>query len=205
MSMSFLLAAILAFGGAEPSGAVVDGGDALYGVTQVGGPNCISPTADWKRAGCGVVFRVAYDGSRYTVIHAFSGADGKRPIGPLVLGSDSRLYGRTNFGGADDRGVLFSLMRDGSDYRILGAGQTLEAGSPMAADAAGTLFGVSSTANVQRKIISLRDGNVRVLKRATSTRQPTPTHVRTLTRAHRALRRSLPLRFDAVPDIFSAS
>ena len=119
-AMIALTAFVFALQGAEPVGGVIDGGDALYGSASAGGTHCI-PTSinDWHHDGCGVVYRVRYDGSGYTVLHAFDGTDGKAPWGTLLLGPDGRLYGRTQFGGPHDAGVIYSISRDGSQFRVL--------------------------------------------------------------------------------------
>lgn len=121
--MLALIAFVFAVQGAEPVGGVTDGGDALYGAASAGGTHCM-PTSinDWHNVGCGVVYRVNYDGSGYTVLHAFDGSDGRAPWGTLLLGPDGRLYGRTEFGGSRDAGVIYSIARDGSQFRILDDG-----------------------------------------------------------------------------------
>lgn len=86
--------------GSYPNGALVEGVDgALYGVTDL----------DGYTGGTGVVFRMGKDGSAYTVLHHFSGSDGKNPVGALVKGSDGAFYGTTSRGGEFDRGVVFRL------------------------------------------------------------------------------------------------
>jgi hypothetical protein len=59
----------------------------------------------------GVVFKMATDGSAYSILHYFSGDDG-RPAGVLVQGTDGGLYGTTE-------GSVFRLNRTGSDYTRL--------------------------------------------------------------------------------------
>ncbi|HLI95981.1 MAG TPA: hypothetical protein VKT72_07820 [Candidatus Baltobacteraceae bacterium] len=130
--MSALLTLVLALGGAEPAGGVVDGGDALYGAALVGGPHCLSPSlTDLRNIGCGVIYRIKYDGSGYAVIHAFDGSDGKRPYGPLQLGPDGGLYGRAQIGDYPHSATeLYSLNRNGSNFRVLYSARDLISDTP---------------------------------------------------------------------------
>jgi uncharacterized repeat protein (TIGR03803 family) len=83
----------------------------LYGTCSYGG-----------NYGLGALFRVGTNGSNYAVIHHFApGADGANPYSPLVEANDGRLYGTTvyNDGIPNGSGLIFSLNRDGSDYRVL--------------------------------------------------------------------------------------
>ncbi|MDP8236632.1 MAG: hypothetical protein P9M08_09625 [Candidatus Erginobacter occultus] len=57
----------------------------------------------------------------FQVLHSFAGQtgnDGSEPQCTLVS-DGSRLYGTTYYGGYFDYGTLFSLLPDGSDYRVL--------------------------------------------------------------------------------------
>ncbi len=69
----------------------------LYGTTPQGG------SADF-----GVVFKIDTTGKE-TVLHSFSGKDGKIPYGTLVLDKAGNLYGTTSEGGAYGGGVIFKL------------------------------------------------------------------------------------------------
>ncbi|MEI6634444.1 MAG: choice-of-anchor tandem repeat GloVer-containing protein, partial [Chlamydiota bacterium] len=56
----------------------------------------------------------------YTVLHNFAGGptDGSDPVGGVV--SDGvRLYGVTDDGGVNDKGILYSMNMDGSGYTVL--------------------------------------------------------------------------------------
>lgn len=80
--------------GGDPGGLIADTQGNLYGTTFVGGN-----LKDCGGAGCGVVFKVASDGSE-TVLYAFTGgSDGANPEGNLLLGADGNLYGMTSAGG----------------------------------------------------------------------------------------------------------
>ena len=86
-------------GGSEGSfaagGPIVGPAGELYGMTQRGGSGC---TTKGRFAGCGVVYRLAADGT-YGVLHQFNGVDGQQPAGELVRDAAGNLYGVTSFGG----------------------------------------------------------------------------------------------------------
>lgn len=89
------------------SGVTVDRAGNLYGTTKYGG------TANCVDLGCGVLFRLAPQGSgwNFTPLYKFAGgSDGYSPIARIVFGPDGRLYGTTLSGGsmAND-GTVFSL------------------------------------------------------------------------------------------------
>lgn len=97
--------------GINPQTRLLPGGDgALYGTTYNGGPS-----------GRGVIFRINEDGSGFKVLHEFKALanDGANPYADLVFGPDGALYGTTQGGGANGQGVVFTMSRDGSDYRVL--------------------------------------------------------------------------------------
>lgn len=97
----------------------------LYGVTSSG-------SALELNTG-GTVFRIAPDGSGFTIVHRFKsftsvnavGApineDGANPESELVEGNDGRLYGVTRAGGPNGTGVVYSLTRDGTAFSVLHA------------------------------------------------------------------------------------
>ena len=82
-------------------------GRTLYGNTSMGGAD-----------NDGVIFALQTDGSGFTLLHQFDGADGKMPDGTPQLGADGALYGVTYSGGRDNYGVLFSIAKNGT-YTIL--------------------------------------------------------------------------------------
>jgi uncharacterized repeat protein (TIGR03803 family) len=53
------------------------------------------------------------DPTQLTVIHAFTGADGKGPVASLILASDGNLYGTTTYGGTDNLGTVFRVTPAG--------------------------------------------------------------------------------------------
>jgi len=85
--------------GANPfNGSLVrDSVGNLYGTTPTGG------TSDF-----GVVFKIDTSGME-TVLHSFSGTDGKLPYGTLALDKSGNLYGTCYQGGTFGGGVVFKI------------------------------------------------------------------------------------------------
>ncbi len=101
--------------GATPLGGLLDGGDGyFYGTTAQGGSD-----------GNGVVFAIPADGSTFTVLHSFTGADGARPVAELMVASSGKLYGVTSNGGVNSTGTttslgtIFSIDRAGTNFARL--------------------------------------------------------------------------------------
>src|SRR5262249_29694275 len=95
--------------------------------------------------GCGVVFKVAPDGTD-TVLHAFTGSDGAQPLAGLIADSSGDLYGTTQFGGASGNGVVFKLSPDGSYtvlYSFAGASDWAQPLAGLIADSSGNLHGTT--------------------------------------------------------------
>ncbi len=93
--------------GDRPVGALVLSGATLYGVTQYGG------SLDG-----GTIFSIDTDGSNYTLLQNFTGAngDGDVPETGLVL-FGATLYGTTVYGGdSGNFGTMFKINTDGSGY-----------------------------------------------------------------------------------------
>jgi len=136
--------------GLTPSGALVDGHDGyLYGTTSAGGVN-----------GRGVIFRVAYDGGGFQLIHVFSAAthdtstglylnvDGVMPTGGLTDGGDGYLYGVASQGGSIGYGTVFAISHDGTAFTVLhefgGNDGSQPTGAPLLASD-GNLYGTTSS------------------------------------------------------------
>jgi uncharacterized repeat protein (TIGR03803 family) len=85
--------------GVWPLGAslVRDSAGNLYGTTPQGGST-----------GFGIVFKIDPKGNE-TILHTFSGSDGKIPYGTLVIDKAGNLYGTTYEGGAYGGGVVFKI------------------------------------------------------------------------------------------------
>ncbi len=82
----------------NPSHGVVSHGSRLYGLSNLGGIY-----------NGGTLFSIGTDGSDFTIHHDFAGGvdDGSFPSGVLLL-EGYTLYGMTDIGGDDNRGVIFS-------------------------------------------------------------------------------------------------
>lgn len=62
----------------------------------------------------GVIFRIS-PGGTYTNLHTFDGSDGANPVGSLIQGSDSNLYGTTSgAGGGPYLGSVFEISTNGA-------------------------------------------------------------------------------------------
>ncbi|HEY3778807.1 MAG TPA: choice-of-anchor tandem repeat GloVer-containing protein [Rhizomicrobium sp.] len=106
--------------GAAPFGPLVrDAEGNLYGSTIGGGDNSCDSDGD----GCGVVFKLAPDGT-LTVLHKFTGgSDGGFPQDGLIADGSGNLYGTTVSGGIPDCvvggligcGVVFTFAPDGTE------------------------------------------------------------------------------------------
>jgi uncharacterized repeat protein (TIGR03803 family) len=88
--------------GGRPRSGLIEGRDGfLYGTTPSGGQ-----PVDGSRYG--VVYRMDKAGT-VTVLHTFTGPDGREPCAGLAQGADGQLYGSTVVGGALGLGVLFRV------------------------------------------------------------------------------------------------
>jgi len=101
-------------GGRPVAGVIFDQNGNLYGTATEGGDlNCNSPS------GCGVVFQLtpSLDGSwTESVLHRFTGEDGRAPLGELTFDNAGSLYGTTQQGGSVlcgyGCGIVFKLAPD---------------------------------------------------------------------------------------------
>ena len=110
----------------EPQGGLVHASDGfLYGAAGSGTmAGTISAATDLN----GVIYRLATDGSGYTLLYAFdrgaSPASGRIPT-TLIQGRDGRLYGTTRAGGSNSSqsgelgGTVFTLRTDGTGFTVL--------------------------------------------------------------------------------------
>jgi uncharacterized repeat protein (TIGR03803 family) len=106
-------------------------------------------------AGYGVVFTMNKDGTDFAVLRSFGPtADARNPMAGLIEGSDGLLYGTTLNGAATgdpsstNRGALFKIGPDGSNYQVLHNFSPVTAGkNPRAAlvvSGDGALYGTAS-------------------------------------------------------------
>jgi uncharacterized repeat protein (TIGR03803 family) len=90
--------------GGSPVSGLIEGRDGfLYGTASIGG----QPVTGSRY---GVVYRMDRAGT-VTVLHTFTGPDGRTPWAALAQGADGQLYGSTVVGGAFGLGVLFRVDR----------------------------------------------------------------------------------------------
>ena len=103
-----------------PRGELIEGSDGyLYGAVEL---SAIPYAYGYSQVMKGSVYRVAKDGSQFTVLHNFpSGNRGVYPISGLLEASDGNLYGVTKCSSYWDDldGVIYSLGKDGSNFRVL--------------------------------------------------------------------------------------
>src|SRR5579872_299219 len=135
--------------GGAPNGALVrDAEGNLYGTASGGG--------SFKACtyGCGVVFKVAPDGTE-TVLHTFTGgADGSTPVAGLLRDANGNLYGTTAFGGSvrprcqRGCGVVFKLSPEGTETVLHTFADGTDGAFPesaLIADAQGNLYGTAQS------------------------------------------------------------
>jgi uncharacterized repeat protein (TIGR03803 family) len=92
--------------GIYPIAGTALSGNKLYGTASIGGTS-----------GNGTVFKVNTDGTGFTTLHSFTGADGST-IGPVIL-SGNTLYGATVGGGSSGSGTVFTVNTDGTGFTTL--------------------------------------------------------------------------------------
>jgi uncharacterized repeat protein (TIGR03803 family) len=124
--------------GATPGGDLIRDeatGD-LYGALFNGGAG-----------GAGAVYRLAMDGT-FTILHAYTDADGNIPEGRLVRDRKGNLYGTTYGGGTDGKGLVYKLSAKGKLtvlHSFTGGKQdgAFPTNAGLARDHAGNLFGMT--------------------------------------------------------------
>lgn len=107
--------------GDSPMGRLMIATDGyLYGTASAGATNLTAG---------GLIFKIATNGTGYSVIHNFQSADGTNPHGGLVQGSDGYLYGCTTQKGPVlivkgaptlvTVGTFFKVSTSGANYTVL--------------------------------------------------------------------------------------
>jgi uncharacterized repeat protein (TIGR03803 family) len=94
--------------GFNPVSSLIQATDGnFYGTAELGG-GTVHP-------GNGTVFKMTPTGT-LTVLHAFNGTDGERPLAALLQSTDGNFYGTTFFGGADPdfSGTVFKITPSGT-------------------------------------------------------------------------------------------
>ncbi|MEI7733071.1 MAG: choice-of-anchor tandem repeat GloVer-containing protein [Verrucomicrobiota bacterium] len=121
--------------GCYPSMLRESGDGMLYGVTYSGG-----------FSNYGTVFRVSTNGDNYSVLKSFTsaGGDGRNPY--TIMEAGGILYGATYRGGASERGTVFRLDRDGSNYSVVCTFLSVNGSLPglgLTVDANGMVYGTT--------------------------------------------------------------
>jgi uncharacterized repeat protein (TIGR03803 family) len=95
--------------GRFPQGSLTLSASKLYGMTNNGGSS-----------DSGTIFGINTDGTGFNLLHSFTGGatDGQSATGSLTL-FGSKLYGMTDNGGISDKGTIFSIDTDGTDFSLL--------------------------------------------------------------------------------------
>jgi uncharacterized repeat protein (TIGR03803 family) len=109
--------------GKEPlaSGLVLSG-NTLYGTTKLGGSSRV-----------GTLYRVNTDCSDFAVVKQFTGNSTNGEAAGAnggLLRSGNTLYGMSSGGGLENRGTVFKVNLDGSDYAVLKSFTEAEGGIP---------------------------------------------------------------------------
>lgn len=96
--------------GFHPYAGVIIGADGnLYGTTRGGGAS-----------NRGTIFAFNLRDMCYTVLRSLNRKrEGEAPFAELMQGKDGYLYGTARFGGTHDKGVIFKMTPDGSDFKKL--------------------------------------------------------------------------------------
>jgi len=107
--------------GSNPQGGLMQAADGYLYATASGG--------DTNATAGGVVFKIATNGTGYSVVHNFQSAEGTAPHGGLVQGSDGYLYGLTTNNGPPTTingappltmwGTLFKVSTTGTNYTVI--------------------------------------------------------------------------------------
>jgi uncharacterized repeat protein (TIGR03803 family) len=94
-----------------------DGEDLLGGITLASNGTFYGTTARGGAYGDGEVFAITA-GGKFTVPYSFcvqaNCTDGSFPAAALLQASNGKLYGSTDFGGANNRGTIFSISTAGA-------------------------------------------------------------------------------------------
>lgn len=137
--------------GRSPTGLAQDSAGNLYGTSySEGNDGC-------GGEGCGLVFKVAPDGTDTTLYVFQGGSDGANPDAPLIRDKAGNLYGTTELGGGgnvgqcDEQpplgcGTVFKLTTDGTETVLYAFSGGSDGGYPsarLAMDSAGNLYGAA--------------------------------------------------------------
>jgi len=132
--------------GFHPLGGLIQAADGdLYGMTKEGGS-----------VGYGNLFKIKSDGAGYTKLLEFDGTTkGSYPRGDLIQGADHYLYGLTSNGGSSNKGILFKVKTDGTNFIKLvdfdGLNKGSNPGANLIIGTNGKLFGLTQSGGTNDK------------------------------------------------------
>ena len=134
--------------GSFPQAALVQNSDGdFYGTTASGG-------ADDK----GTIFKITPEGA-LTTLFEFGGREaednGRDPVVPLVQDSHGDFYGTTRYGGADDKGTVFTMTPDGVVTTFHEFGNDGSPVGPLVAGPDGDLYGTQTAFGTSGAIFRL--------------------------------------------------
>jgi uncharacterized repeat protein (TIGR03803 family) len=100
--------------GFAPTAPLTTFQNVMYGVNSVGGDT---------QGGLGNIFSITTSGT-YTILHVFGpmtggAANGKNPMGGLLIDTDGAMYGTTSGGGQNGSGTVYKISTNGSGFTIL--------------------------------------------------------------------------------------
>lgn len=121
--------------GSSPSGLILGGDGLFYGTTF----------DEWGGPSLGTIFRMDFAGA-VTMLHFFSGLDGRNPAAALVQASDGNFYGTTQYGGDADNGTVFRMTLDGTVTTLHSfTSEGSAPAAPLVEGPDGRLYGTTST------------------------------------------------------------
>jgi uncharacterized repeat protein (TIGR03803 family) len=120
----------------SPPTLVVEQNGSIFGTTVTGGAY-----------GKGMIFCLVPATGTLTVLHSFSGSDGRNPT-RLVIGTDGKLYGLTVYGGTADFGTVFQFdLHSGTFTSIYSFTNTTDGAHPgqggLTVSVDGTIYGTT--------------------------------------------------------------
>ena len=121
--------------GADPYGYLNFSNGKIYGMTNGNSftsylVNVIDGTP-LSEENSSVIFSFNLENSEYNVLHIFNGgsSDGDQPLASALNIIDDKLYGLTYLGGTNNKGTIFSIDTDGTDFAVLHSFAGAEDGS----------------------------------------------------------------------------
>ena len=139
--------------GSVPLGGLTLSGTILYGMTDQGG----AYGNGGGGSGFGTIFSIPVGGGTPTTLFNFDGTNGVNPAGSLTLSPNgSTLYGMAVFGGANNKGTIFSIPVGGGTPTTLfnfnaTSGTATSQGSLTLSPNGSTLYGMTYNGGANNK------------------------------------------------------